>query len=562
VDNQRVFDLSPIIGDFVDTVCLIEQLDLVIAIDTSVAHLAGAMGKPVWVLLPFVPDWRWLLDREDTLWYPNMRLFRQQEMGDWDSVFREVKEKLKIFLNGESPLLGVTEIKVNQSQPIKVDTSNLIKSNQNQAKLKESEDVYVINIGNSETENQTQSQAKNIQKIETNSDNYSHKNYKQIGITWSIGSPTGWGVYGWNLALQLRRNPQIKPILLAPPTQHQNLLNPLHHNLLNNLFNEHHKWQNLIHNTPQNIVFDFPVLSALGNSFSKPQQKFKGNPHIGMIFFENTQISPQALANGRNYDLIITGSTWNEKVLRNYGLTHVKTLIQGIDPTIFHPAPKSNLFGDRFVIFSGGKLEYRKGQDLVIAAFKIFRQRHHEALLLTAWHNFWPQFMQGLETTGNVNGLPQITPDKRLLIKEWLVNNGIPSDAVIDLGAIPNHLVGQILREADVSVFPNRCEGGTNLAAMESLACGIPTILSHNTGHLDLIEQIPCYPLHYQAKVKPNSMFPGVDNWGDSSIEEIVETLETIYQHREEAKRKGEAAAIFMQNLTWAKQADKLLNII
>lgn len=81
--------------DFTDTAGLIENLDLVISVDTAVAHLAGAMGKPVWVLLPFVPDWRWMMNREDSPWYPSMRLFRQKAHGDWAPVFQQVEEELK-----------------------------------------------------------------------------------------------------------------------------------------------------------------------------------------------------------------------------------------------------------------------------------------------------------------------------------------------------------------------------------------------------------------------------------------------------------------------------------
>jgi len=82
------------IGDFADTAAILTQLDLVIAVDTSIVHLAGAMGVPVWTLLPFNPDWRWLLGRADSPWYPTMRLFRQPTADDWNSVFAEVAREL------------------------------------------------------------------------------------------------------------------------------------------------------------------------------------------------------------------------------------------------------------------------------------------------------------------------------------------------------------------------------------------------------------------------------------------------------------------------------------
>lgn len=94
VDHQHIFDLSILIKDFYDTAAIISQLDLVLTIDTAVAHLAGAMGKPVWVMLPHIPDWRWLLEREDSPWYPTMRLFRQASFGDWESVFVDIHEQL------------------------------------------------------------------------------------------------------------------------------------------------------------------------------------------------------------------------------------------------------------------------------------------------------------------------------------------------------------------------------------------------------------------------------------------------------------------------------------
>lgn len=87
-------DLRSELRDFEDTAAIIRQLDLVISVDTSVAHLAGALGKPVWILLPFAPDWRWLLERTDSPWYPGARLYRQTEPGNWQEVLARVKRDL------------------------------------------------------------------------------------------------------------------------------------------------------------------------------------------------------------------------------------------------------------------------------------------------------------------------------------------------------------------------------------------------------------------------------------------------------------------------------------
>jgi len=96
----RRFDRAPLLNvaaeieDFVDTMAVVAALDLVVTVDTSVAHLAGAMGRPVWILLPYAPDWRWLLDRSDSPWYPSARLFRQWSPGDWDGLARQVAQAL------------------------------------------------------------------------------------------------------------------------------------------------------------------------------------------------------------------------------------------------------------------------------------------------------------------------------------------------------------------------------------------------------------------------------------------------------------------------------------
>jgi len=96
--GMKIIDLTEDIHDFSDTAAFIENIDLVISIDTAVTHLAGAMGRPVWTLLPFSPEWRWMLNREDSPWYPTMRLFRQSSHGDWESVISLVEKNLSELL--------------------------------------------------------------------------------------------------------------------------------------------------------------------------------------------------------------------------------------------------------------------------------------------------------------------------------------------------------------------------------------------------------------------------------------------------------------------------------
>ena len=93
-ERAPLINLGPEIADFGDTMAILEALDLVVTIDTAVGHLAGAMGRPAWLMLPFAPDWRWLLDRADSPWYPTARLFRQPAPGQWNPVVAEIARRL------------------------------------------------------------------------------------------------------------------------------------------------------------------------------------------------------------------------------------------------------------------------------------------------------------------------------------------------------------------------------------------------------------------------------------------------------------------------------------
>jgi ADP-heptose:LPS heptosyltransferase len=94
LEHTEIVDLTAHLTDFAETAALASCLDLVISVDTSIAHLAGALGLPTWILLPYMPDYRWLLDRDDSPWYPTVRLFRQPETREYESVLDSVRTEL------------------------------------------------------------------------------------------------------------------------------------------------------------------------------------------------------------------------------------------------------------------------------------------------------------------------------------------------------------------------------------------------------------------------------------------------------------------------------------
>jgi hypothetical protein len=107
----RVHDLGGIdaeTGAFMDTSAIMNGLDLIVTIDTSVAHLAGGLGRPVWMVVPYWADWRWMIERPDSPWYPTMRIFRQPEPGAWGPVFDEVATALRRMTSGASAASAAT----------------------------------------------------------------------------------------------------------------------------------------------------------------------------------------------------------------------------------------------------------------------------------------------------------------------------------------------------------------------------------------------------------------------------------------------------------------------
>lgn len=311
----------------------------------------------------------------------------------------------------------------------------------------------------------------------------------KLVIDWQLSSYFGWGIYGINLALEWARRPDIEAHSAHVVRLDQVAVGRLRLNAIAPFVRR----SNMQQAPPPDAI----ILHALGNDFAGdiPEKQ----PRIGVVFFEEP-LSPAGVERARRYDTIVAGSTWNADVLKGHGLGNVVTLIQGVDRSLFHPAPCRNLYPGRFLIFSGGKAEPRKGQDLVVAAFRVFAQRHPEAMLVTAWHSPWPQLRFGMDI--DLSGL---------------------LDRVIDIGAAPNSAMAPIYRECHVGLFPSRAEGGTNLVAMELIACGVPAIVSANTGHLDLLRLTNVRGI-YSKPATGDQSGPGEPN-----LEQMLYELERIF---------------------------------
>lgn len=384
-------------------------------------------------------------------------------------------------------------------------------------------------------------------------------------LNWQPSSVHGWGVYGINLALNWLREGRLFPIFSQAFQMELIRLDPIRQAKFHTLHQATTELERQLLQQPvgQSLNLDLPVVHALANGLktnsSFNQQMLISSCLTGVVFFEDTNLTLDAFQRANLYRLIITGSTWNQRVLEANGCQNVTTIMQGVDHTIFHAENRASPTPERFLVFSGGKLEFRKGQDLVVKAFSRFVEIYPDAVLVTAWHSPWQNLAQELDHSGITTPIVY-DQNGRVNVSDWLIQNGIPSQNFMDLGLIPNNQIANTIRQMDLALFPNRAEGGTNLVAMECMACGIPVILSGNTGHLDLVQDDNCLILKDQ---KPVSHFKvGTDGWGESQVDEIMDHLIFAYNNRDYLAHIGAQGADFMKQYSWEKQSAKLGDLI
>lgn len=308
-------------------------------------------------------------------------------------------------------------------------------------------------------------------------------------------------------------------------------------------------------------AFDGTLVHQCRTAALDPAFEMRGTRNVGYTFFE-APLQPEARIHGPRYDLLLGGSTWCRDRLRDAGFARVRTLIQGIDPTRFRPTaarPDARVF----VIYSGGKFEFRKGQDVVIAACRELFPRYPDMILVANWGNHWRRTMETMQASSHVTFEPDDTLSTERLIEETVRRAGVPMDQVVFAHQIPHHELPELMARTHVGLFPNRCEGGTNLVLMEYMAMGRAAIATHATGQADVLADAWSLPLELSRPLRIASQTEMPDLvWAEPSLDEVIESIERAYHERERLELIGRAAAREMhESFTWRHSARELARL-
>ncbi|MGH8686306.1 MAG: glycosyltransferase family 4 protein [Burkholderiales bacterium] len=385
-----------------------------------------------------------------------------------------------------------------------------------------------------------------------------------IYIDFPLGSVFGWGVCGKYCARELARRTETR--LLAEEFSPE---------IVGDAFD----WLELsrIHYPRERLAglaahagitrLDAPLLECIAGNEMLPQSaNLRGTRTVGYAFFEDNALKPAWIDNARrHFDWIATGSSWCTQVLRDHGLQNVSTVVQGVDHRVFSSRPDGREFlRDRFVVFSGGKLEYRKGQDIAIRAYKVLQDRHKDVLLVNAWFNPFPYSVHTMHASRLIRfNPPDSAPSYVDTVNAILADNGIDVSRVLTLPPQPSASMARVYANADVGLFPNRCEGGTNLVLMEFMACGGPVIASSVTGHTDVVTRDNALLIDASGTTDVRGADGElVATWPEPDLDQAIEQLERAYRDRDALAALGARAARDLGAWTWARTADEFLKLL
>lgn len=299
----------------------------------------------------------------------------------------------------------------------------------------------------------------------------------------------------------------------------------------------------------EHVRYRDTVFMPLVNHDLEPASPAFGKVNLAYTFFE-FQLGPNAAENAKQYDTVFCGSSWCLERMQERGITNGKVLIQGVDHSIFESQPSRQRDG-QFRIFSGGKFEYRKGQDLVIAAFREFSKTHDDAHLVCSWFNPWPNLIPESLLQMGLNGCAKETiefyqPTQANAFFTFLRNCGLGSDFDV-YSLLPQQQLAVVMANTDIGLFPNRCEGGTNLVLMEYASCGRKVIANAKTGHADISEAIS-----YEIPASNDE-----NHWAVQEVDDIVAMLELAYENRDAVEHWSKSA--HRAGWTWKAAAETIV---
>lgn len=285
---------------------------------------------------------------------------------------------------------------------------------------------------------------------------------------------------------------------------------------------------------------NFPVIQSTQHDLTPYFDYISGAPTIALTFADR-KIPQERIESAKRFDIIVAGSEWCKNLLQDQGLPSI-VIHQGIDPLIFNAGRKEKcFFRDDFVVFSGGKFEDRKGQDVAIKAYKVLQDRYPDVRLVTAWANAYT----------NNNGT------------EALQSAKIDMGRVIQVPLALNFVMAEVYQNTDIGIFPSRCEAGTNLVMMEYMACGKPAIASRGTGQGDLLNDQNSLNIASKGTCRlVDENGAALADWEDPSFESVIENLDWAYHNREALEPIGDEAAKTMSQKTWGHMAASILKLI
>jgi glycosyltransferase involved in cell wall biosynthesis len=353
-----------------------------------------------------------------------------------------------------------------------------------------------------------------------------------IFLVFPCNSSTGWGVCSTNLAKEISKKEKIRYVTTEMD------FSVAERNLLELSFFKSLHYQNFEYLKNQK---KYPIINALEHDLFPYIDYFNGSFRIG-ICFSDREIPENLIKKAQEFDVIVAGSTWCQKVLERHGLKS-QVILQGIDPLFFNKErSEKQIFLDDFLIFSGGKFEYRKGQDATIKAYKVIQDKYPDVKLVCAWANFY-------------------TKDSG---RSELEKAGVDLNRVIAIPGLTNSCMSQVYQNTDVGVFPSRCEAGTNLVLMEYMACGKPAIATVGTGQSDIVNEKNGIVLENSGVChlvdKDNRLI--ADNWEEPNVDSIIDKLEWSYNNRNKLKPLAKKGAKLMTQYTWKHMAESILNLI